>query len=145
MSPPAPENGAADARADVELRVPADSAYLSVLRTTTAALAARLDFTLDDIEDLRIAVDEACALLLAGARPGDRLRSVFVLGRDWLQVEVGGPATSLPPADSVAWAVLEALVGEVDVQQATATQPARVRLLHRRRRSGEHDPLGGPG
>ena len=43
-----------DERADVELRLPADSAYASVLRTTTAGLAARLDFPIDDIEDLRI-------------------------------------------------------------------------------------------
>ena len=35
----------------VELGVPARTAYVSVLRTTAAALAARLDFTLDDIED----------------------------------------------------------------------------------------------
>ena len=40
----------------VSVRVPAAAAYLSVLRTTTASLAARLDFTLDEIEDLRIAV-----------------------------------------------------------------------------------------
>ena len=51
----------------VEIRLPADSAYLSVLRTATAGLAARLDFTLDEIEDLRIAVDEACAMLLPHA------------------------------------------------------------------------------
>ncbi|WP_219635580.1 hypothetical protein [Nocardioides ungokensis] len=43
----------------MELKVPADSAYVSVLRTTTAGLAARLDFPIDDIEDLRIAVGEA--------------------------------------------------------------------------------------
>ena len=43
----------------VEVRLPAAGAYLSVLRTATAGLAARLDFTLDEIEDLRIAVDEA--------------------------------------------------------------------------------------
>ena len=49
--------------------MPADGAYLSVLRTATAGLAARLDFTLDDIEDLRIAVDEACAMLLARRSP----------------------------------------------------------------------------
>ena len=64
-------------RADVELRLPADSAYVSVLRTTTAGLAARLDFTIDDIEDLRIAVGEACAMVLpeadAGLRPGLQL------------------------------------------------------------------------
>lgn len=122
----------------VELVVPADPAYLAVLRTATAGMAARLDLDLDEIEDLRIAVDEACGLLLVGARPADRLSAVFVLGRDWLQVQLSGPATSLPPADSIAWAVLEALVGEVEVQPATA-MAARVRLLHRRRRPGEHD------
>jgi len=127
----------------VELVVPAVPAYLAVLRTASAGMAARLDLDLDEIEDLRIAVDEACTLLLLGARPADRLRSVFVLGRDWLQVEVSGPATSLPAADSIAWAVLEALVGEVHVQEATATLPARVRLLHRRRRPSGQDAPGG--
>ena len=32
----------------VEVRLPASSVYLSVLRTATAGLAARLNFTLDD-------------------------------------------------------------------------------------------------
>src|SRR5436309_654981 len=36
----------------VDLRVPADPAYLAVLRTATAGLAARLDLTLDEIEDM---------------------------------------------------------------------------------------------
>ncbi len=59
----------------VEVRLPAAGAYLSVLRTATAGLAARLDFTLDEIEDLRIAVDEACAILLQQAvRVGAQLR-----------------------------------------------------------------------
>ena len=58
------------ARDVVVLKLPAVGAYLSVLRTATAGLAARLDFTLDEIEDLRIAVDEACAMLLPAAVPG---------------------------------------------------------------------------
>ncbi len=127
----------------VELVVPADPAYLAVLRTASAGMAARLDLELDEIEDLRIAVDEACSLLLHGARADDRLRSAFVLGEDWLQVEVSGPAGSLPPAESIAWVVLEALVGEVESHQPTDGSPARVRLLHRRRHP-RHDPsLGG--
>ena len=67
MSPTGPGD---QSRADVELRLPADSAYVSVLRTTSAGLAARLDFTLDDIEDLRMAVGEASALVLPEAQPG---------------------------------------------------------------------------
>ena len=58
----------------VVISMPASSAYLAVLRTATAGLAARLDFTIDEIEDLRIAVDEACAMLLPQAVPGAEIR-----------------------------------------------------------------------
>ena len=85
-APAAPADGAG--RADVELRLPADSAYVSVLRTTTAGLAARLDFTIDDIEDLRIAVGEACAMVLPEADPGTDMVAEFFLGRGRLTVRV---------------------------------------------------------
>ncbi|HMG31402.1 MAG TPA: ATP-binding protein [Jiangellaceae bacterium] len=100
----------------VELRVPASGAYLAVLRTATAGLAARLNFTLDDIEDLRIAVDEACALLLPLAAPEARIECRFDLRPDQLQVAVSVPSvTTDPPArDTFAWTVLTALAGEVD-------------------------------
>src|SRR6266699_583394 len=63
---PAPAQADRDTTRDhVTVCMPAEGAYLSVLRTATAGLAARLDFTLDEIEDLRIAVDEACAMLLS--------------------------------------------------------------------------------
>ena len=51
----------------------------SVLRTATAGLAARLDFTLDDIEDLRIAVGEACAMVLGRPTQGADLTARFDL------------------------------------------------------------------
>ena len=85
-------------RADVELRLPADGAYASVLRTTTAALAARLDFTIDDIEDLRIAVAEAGALVLPEADPGADLTARFHLGPGTMTVEVSTGAIDNPRA-----------------------------------------------
>jgi serine/threonine-protein kinase RsbW len=100
----------------VELRVPASGAYLAVLRATTAGLAARLDFTIDDIEDLRIAVDEACAMLLPLATPGARIDCRFDLQPHQFQVAVSVPSatTDPPPRDTFAWIVLTALAGEVD-------------------------------
>src|SRR4051795_2514319 len=81
----------------VELRVPADPAYLAVIRTATAGLAARLDLTLDEIEDLRIAVDEACALLINHKlHPGEELQAAFTLDEQALEVVVSGPASTLP-------------------------------------------------
>jgi serine/threonine-protein kinase RsbW len=99
----------------VVLRLPAASAYLSVLRTATASLASRLDFTLDDIEDLRIAVDEACALLLPHAVDGSSLECAVDLSPDALAVTVSVPTVEPVPIaqDSFAWTVLTALVGEV--------------------------------
>lgn len=100
----------------VTVRLPAASAYLSVLRTATAGLAARLGFTLDEIEDLRIAVDEACAMLLGQAVPGADLECEFELAEDAIRVSV--TALTLdgeqPSRDTFAWTVLSALAGEVD-------------------------------
>ena len=99
-------------RSDVELRVPADTAYVAVLRTTTAGLAARLDFTLDDIEDLRIAVGEACAMVLEQARADGDLYATFDLGSGELSVTVSADAdagASEPDKDGFAWQVLTAL------------------------------------
>ena len=100
----------------VEIRLPADSAYLSVLRTATAGLAARLDFTLDEIEDLRIAVDEACAMLLPSAIETAQLCCRFRLDPATLEVTVSIPTTrgQLPERDTFSWTVLSALAGEVD-------------------------------
>ena len=101
-------------RADVELRLPADGAYASVLRTTTAALAARLDFTIDDIEDLRIAVAEAGALVLPAADPGASLTAHFRLGRGTMTIEISTDAVDNPEPDleSFAWQVLDTLASD---------------------------------
>jgi serine/threonine-protein kinase RsbW len=117
----------ADIRPDVELRIPADSAFLSVLRTATAGLAARLDFTLDDIEDLRIAVDEACAMVLPQAREGSDLTCAFTLGSGSLAVAVSAECDHprQPSRDGFAWTVLAALTSsvsaEVDGDRLTVT------------------------
>ncbi len=135
--PPAPgRNGTErpDAlRADrVTLRIPADGAYIAVLRTATAGLAARSDFTLDEIEDLRIAVDEACALLLPRARAGTAFDCTFDVGAGDLaiQVAVDSDDPRPPRTDTFAWAVLSALAGEVT---ATATSERVEIRLHKMR------------
>lgn len=117
----------------VSVRLPAASAYLSVLRTATAGLAARLDFTLDEIEDLRIAVDEACAMLLGHAVPGTDLMAEFELTGEEMRVtvEVSTVGTTAPKRDDFAWMVLTALADDVD---AVTGSPDRMAILLRKRR-----------
>jgi serine/threonine-protein kinase RsbW len=100
---------------DVELRLPAESAYVAVLRMTTAGLAARLDFTLDDIEDLRMAVGEACALVLEHSDPEGDLHATFDLSDGSIRVAVSADSASDtdPDEDSFGWQVLTALTSDV--------------------------------
>jgi serine/threonine-protein kinase RsbW len=121
----------------VHLIVPADGTYLAVLRTATAGLAARLHFALDEIEDLRIAVDEACAMLLAIAARDTELDCRFAVTEDALTVQVAVstvPGALLPAESSFAWKVLTALTTEAgaDVTDGRAT----IRLLTRRADDG---------
>lgn len=117
----------------VLLTVPADGAYLVVLRTAAAGLAAHLHFTLDEIEDLRIAVDEACAMLIRLAAPAAALRCRFTLTGEQLGVEVAvpaAPAASPPATSSFAWKVLTALASEPST--SFADQTASIALTARR-------------
>ncbi len=119
VAPEVAEGEAVDDHAvqdQVTIRMPAEGAYLSILRTATAGLAARLDFTLDEIEDLRIAVDEACGMLLGQAAPGADLECDFILSEDRMSIAVSTVATRpRPPArDTFAWTVLSALAGSAD-------------------------------
>jgi len=44
----------------VEMKIPAKSEYVGVVRLTISGVASRMGFSFDDIEDLKIAVSEAC-------------------------------------------------------------------------------------
>ena len=134
LSDPAGGGAGASVEDAVEIRLPADSAYLSVLRTATAGLAARLDFTLDEIEDLRIAVDEACAMLLPQALDASQLTCRFLLTTETIEVTVTIPTSDgrLPERNTFSWTVLSALAGDVD----TGTDADRQVWIRLRKRRG---------
>jgi serine/threonine-protein kinase RsbW len=133
MSDPVGGGASAAIEDAVEIRLPADSAYLSVLRTATAGLAARLDFTLDEIEDLRIAVDEACAMLLPQALESSQLICRFTLTSETIEVTVTVPTAdgALPAKNTFSWTVLTALAGDVDSGSDDERQVS-IRLRKRR-------------
>ena len=141
------ESGTAQADRDttqdhVTVCMPAEGAYLSVLRTATAGLAARLDFTLDEIEDLRIAVDEACAMLLSQAIPGTNLECAFDLGAEEMTITVSVTAAGprIPARDTFAWTVLSALAGTVDSRLGPDDQ---VSIVLRKRRENVNPGASG--
>jgi len=100
---------------EVELRLPADATFVSLVRTVTTAVGARCDLTLDQIDDLHLAVDEACALLLPHAPLGSTLSARFLLdnGRIEFRASVPAAAGATPDRSGLSWAVLSALSDEL--------------------------------
>jgi len=113
---------------EIELCLPVRADLIVLARLTAATVASRSRFTVDEIEDLRLAVDELCLLVGAGARSG-RLHLLFVPGDD--AIEIRGtfePEPGREPDDHpAAWAaegpddlgdlsvrILDALVDEHD-------------------------------
>lgn len=84
---------------DVHLVVPARPELVGVVRLTAASLAGTLDFSLNDIEDLKIAVEELCHQIMDSAAGEGALRITYVMGTDTLEVIGTGPGAAHPSPD----------------------------------------------
>ena len=100
----------------VRIELPAASGYLVLARTAVAAMCARLDYPLDRLEDVKLAVDEACSLLLSDTDADGTLSVAMAPGEDG-QLNVAVSAVTrhgkTPKQSSFAWTVLSALVEDV--------------------------------
>lgn len=92
---------------------------LPIVRGLAEALVLLSDFTLDEVADIRLAVDEACSTLIGVAAPETSLHCVFIIGDTELRVRVSGVAAraGLPDARSFGWHVLRTLTDAVDSRQ----------------------------
>ena len=51
----------------IEFRIPPDPAYVRIARLAAGDMGGRVGFSIDELDDVRLAVDEMCAILI-GAR-----------------------------------------------------------------------------
>lgn len=106
---------------EVVLDLPADTRYVSTLRLVASSLGAQSELTIDTIEDLRLAVDEAAALLAPHAAPGSSLRTTFHIRSHRLEATLA--VTPVPGDDAeqtidrtgFAWTLLTALTEGIEV------------------------------
>ena len=101
---------------DIRLAVPALPQYVRLARLTVASLAGHHGFSFDAIEDLRIAVDELCYLLVgADGRPGT-ITLHFAVENDAIVVVADGAAgEDRPQLGELSAQILAATVDAHDV------------------------------
>jgi len=142
-----PKGQTRDGTERVEVAIPVRPEFVSVARLTAATVAARQGFTYDEIEDLKIAVGEACTALIV-ARPDSTqpLTTAFVLGPGSIEVLVSArvqapawaqngamPDGSAPIDESrLGMFLMQCLVDEVEARHDAASGVTELRLLKRR-------------
>jgi hypothetical protein len=110
----------------VELSLAADAQMLFLARMTGAAVASRAEFEYEQLEDLRLAIDELCVRLMSTGISNGRITLLFQWG-DSGDIDVMGtlapdgdpsgngqhpvPITTLPP-NELSERILDALVDD---------------------------------
>ena len=119
---------------EVQLVMPADPEFLRLARVTAMGLASRLQFTIDEIDDLRIAIDELVfGLIGTKGRPG-HVTMRYALLDGGLEVrgtgtfEDGAPTNGLTELSEL---ILAAVADEHELSTDAAGSPT-FRLLKRR-------------
>ena len=124
-----PADGA-DAVRMVTLTLPADHDYLGFARTSAMHVASLLFFPLPRVNDLRLAVDEACTSFLQAGwdEPADA-DGAIPASEDTMTLQYDRFPASLhvtvsakvpggwPRRDELGWAMLSSLVGDVQVDR----------------------------
>lgn len=103
----------------ITLTVPARGEYARTVRMTAAELGSRAAMTYDDIEDVRMAAEEAFVYAVDTLPEGADVRIVFTVAEDKLEIDVllGTERASTSNEDERATAyasfILEAVCDEV--------------------------------
>ncbi|HEX8803801.1 MAG TPA: hypothetical protein VF743_06400 [Acidimicrobiales bacterium] len=123
----------------IRLSVPATPAAVRITRVGAAGLATRAGFTYREVEEVRLAVGEAAAVLtLDDGGGGGTLVVVYALAGDALHVELrldGTPAVGPPSVPALAAAVLD---DNVDAWETVGDGDPRL-VLHKYRTDVDDD------
>ncbi|MCJ0893010.1 ATP-binding protein [Rhodococcus sp. ARC_M5] len=117
--------------APVELRVRAEADQLPVVRAVAETLAVLSDFTLDDIADVKLVVDEVCSQLIKGSVTDAELSCTFSVSNSGIRIVVTSTLapTSVPKKDSFGWHVLQTLTDTIELRADDAVEGAAGRVV----------------
>ncbi len=102
------------AQHEIELRMLAIRDHVPGLRAMAAERAMRSDHDLDFIDDIRLVVDEVCALMLASCSPADTLSMRLSVDPSQVVISASVPMRAAELVDGLSLRVLQALANSLD-------------------------------
>jgi len=125
------------ATGEVRLELPAAPAFLRISRIMAAGVASRVGFTLDEVEDLRIAIDEVCFSMVGPKGRAGTITLRYRLDADNLVVEGTGQfsdgLSNEPVVSALSNQILAAVVDECEL--SAGEEGPHFRLVKRHRPS----------
>lgn len=75
---------------NIQLSLPVNAAYVSAARLTASSIAFRMGFDIDDIEDIKAAVSEACTFIIKKSKPtiDNEFKISFTLKKGTLDIDI---------------------------------------------------------
>ena len=111
----------------IKMEITANPAYVSIIRLTTSGIANKVGFCMDDIEDLKVAVSEACTNAIKHSSD-DRFTIIYNMIENGLTIEIidngnGYDTSSINEPDienlkesGMGLFIIEALMDEVSIE-----------------------------
>jgi serine/threonine-protein kinase RsbW len=104
----------------IELGLPVNPAYVSAARLTASSIANRMGFNIEDIEDIKAAVSEACTYLIKqnSQNRQSMFQIKFILKNKFLEIFISAkkdPSSKDYDEDGLGILMIEALMDDVDL------------------------------
>ena len=99
----------------VELRIPSKAEWVAVARLAAAAVANRLQFSIEEIEDIKLAVAEACTNCIQHASGSDQIEITCETESHGLTVRVRDYGIGTTPQEIQSRRISEPRVGGLGV------------------------------
>ena len=113
-------NNAVTENDNIKLSLPVNAAYVSAARLTASSVANRLGFDIDEIEDIKAAVSEACTYIIKAISSGSGkdFSIVFNVRAEQLEIRINvGVALTLENLnDEMGLRMIQALMDEMCIQ-----------------------------
>lgn len=111
----------------IKMEIPANPDYVSILRLTTSGIANKLGFSMDDIEDMKVAVSEACTNAVKHSED-NKVNIKFNLLENGIEIEIKDngkgydvasietPDLSNPKESGLGLFIIQTLMDEVSIE-----------------------------